>query len=154
MGGVMAKETINPLENFRITEEQLTRLSWEEYQRHKKELCEQLAEKAISGATLSQRNRWLIAELLTNRSHPEPKRRGGQIDEDNDIRIFKRFCRICAELELKGTKPSKIEALAKGMLNEEEAGFDGLDEATIPKAIKRGINAEIKRQTKQHNYSI
>lgn len=146
----------NTLEQFRLTEEQQARQSWEIYQRHKRNLAEELAEKAISGAALSQRDRWLIAELLTGKSYQEPKARGKQADPDADINLFMRFCRIIAELELStpGLNPKKIDAKAYSLLADEESqsrdsyneAGDMLDESTIRKAVHRGIKEMIRRK--------
>lgn len=153
----MINKNINPLEQFRMTDEQLAKLSWEKYQKHKRELSELLANKALSGATLSQRDRWLIAELLTGKSYPEPAKRGGQLNPDDDGYFFGRFCIICAELENEGVKPSKIEARAKERLAEQEGGRNGINDSTPAKAIRRAIRKivddRIADQTR-HNYNL
>lgn len=106
---------------------------------HKTELCERLAKKAMSGATLSQRDRWQIAEILTGESHPEPKGRGKQSDPDDDYRVFMRFCTIAAELSNKGTPTGKLKTEALKILSYEESTKKHTpSDSTIRKAIERG----------------
>lgn len=103
------------------------------------ELRRNLAKKAIDGDTLSQYDRWQIAQLLTGEKYPAPKKRGGQADPDNDIRLFMELCDIAARLE--GVEPNKLKEVALTELVERESNQrdrDGVDRTTIAKAVARG----------------
>lgn len=112
-------------------------------------LLDRLAEKAISGATLSQRDRWQIAELLTGKTYQEPKRRGRVRDPDDDVRLWERFCEIGTKIETEGkTKAKKIESEAYKKLVEEERTSKHTPEiTTVIKAVKRGCYESIRRKS-------
>jgi len=120
---------------------QVAEITFKLMEEYRNELRYSLAEKALSGATLSKRDRWHIAELLTGNKYPAPQKRGGQSTADNDVRLFLELCDIAAQLE--NVAPGKLKNEALKVLEEREAnqrGRENIDESTIRKAVERGAS--------------